>query len=62
LLFLVRRPGLRPPEHEPGGSPRREVAVLEFRDERERGRCWGRLVGGQPLRLPETLGIARTVA
>jgi hypothetical protein len=59
MLFLVRRPSLRPPEHEPGGSPRREVAVLGFRDERERGHGWGRLAGCQPLRLPETLGIAR---
>ena len=33
LLFLVRSPGLRPPEHEPGGSSRREVAVLGFRDD-----------------------------
>src|SRR5262249_46884464 len=58
LLFLVKSPSLRPPEHEPGGSPRREAAVLGFRDERERRRCWGWLAGCQPLRLSETLGIA----
>src|SRR5262249_667380 len=64
VLFLVRRPGLRPPEHEPGSSPRRGGAGVGFRDGRERGRCWGggwwgRWAGWQPLRLPQTLGIAR---
>ena len=59
LLFLVRSPGLRPPEHEPGGSPRGEVAVLGFRDDGQRVRRRGRLAGCQPLRLPEPLGIAR---
>jgi hypothetical protein len=52
LLFLVRRPGLRPPPHEPGGPSRREVAVLGFRDDRERVRGRGRWAGSQPLRLP----------
>jgi hypothetical protein len=57
LLFLVRRPGLRTPPDEPRGPPRREVAVLGFRDNRERVlRRW--LARCQPLRLPETLGIA----
>src|SRR4029434_5157442 len=57
LLFLVRRPGLRTPQYEPGGPPRREMAVLGFRYDRERvlRRC---LAGCQPLRPPETLGIA----
>ena len=58
LLFLVRSPGLRPPQHEPGGPPRREVAVLGFRDDRERVGRRGWLAGRQPLRLPEALGIA----
>ena len=35
LLFLVRRPGLRPPEHEPGGPPRGEL-----------GPCWGSATTG----------------
>jgi hypothetical protein len=27
LLFILRAPRLRPPPHEPGGAPRRKVAV-----------------------------------
>src|SRR5215510_3701639 len=57
LLFLVRSPGLRPPEHEPGGSPRREVPVLRFCHARQRV-LWRPLAGFESLRLPETLGIA----
>jgi hypothetical protein len=52
LLFLVRSPGRRPPEHEPGGPPRCEVAVLGFRDAGQRVQGRGRLAGGQPRRLP----------
>ena len=49
LLFLVRLPGLRTPQDEPGGPPRREVAVLGFRDDGQRVRRRGRLAGCQPL-------------
>jgi hypothetical protein len=52
LLFLVRRSGLWPPEHEPGGPSRGEVTVLGFRDNRQRVRCRGCLTRCQPLRLP----------
>ena len=52
LLFLVRSPGLRPPEHEPGGPPWGEVAVLGFRDDGKQVRHRSRLVGCEPLRLP----------
>ena len=52
LLFLVRRPGLRPPEHEPGSPPRCAVAVPGFRNDGKRGRRRGLLAGCQPLCLP----------
>jgi len=52
LLFLVRSPGLRPPEHEPGSPPRCAVAVPGFRNDGKRGRRRGLLAGCQPLCLP----------
>ena len=57
LLFLVRIPRFWPPEHEPGGAPRREVPVLRFCHARQR--LLGRpLAGLEALRLSETLGLA----
>ena len=57
LLFGLRAPRLRAPEHQPGGLPRRELAVLGLRHERKR-LPKPLLPGSQPLRLPEALRIA----
>jgi hypothetical protein len=52
LLCLGWRPGLRTPEHEPGGPRRGELAVLGLRDDGQRGRHRAGWAGCQPRRLP----------
>jgi len=50
LMCVVRDTRLRTPQHEPGGPPRRELAVLGLRHD-------GQRVPGKPLAGSEPLGL-----